>query len=155
MRTAIRALFAGLLAWGVGAAAASTLLVLGLSFVRDQLSDRTASPAAGASHAPPRVPATGHPSPSATVGSPAATPDPSERRIGSPGGAVLVRCSAAGADIVAADPAPGFRVATRTPDPAPEVTVVFVSGEDYVQVAARCESGVPRATITAGEVGDD
>ena len=155
MRTAIRALLAGVLAWGVGAAAASTLLVLGLSFAREQLSDRTVSPGAAANQATPRVPAAGSPSPSAIVGTPTATPDTTERRIVSPGGTVLIRCAAAGARVVAADPAPGFRTAAVSPDPAPEVTVVFASVEDQVKVSARCESGVPRATISVDEPGDD
>ena len=154
MRTAIRALLAGFLAWGVGAAAASTLLVLGLSFVREQLSDRTA-PRASTDQGTPHGPAAGSPSPSATVGSPTATPDSTERRIGSPGGTVLVRCTGAGAQVVATDPAPGFRTIAVSPDPAPEVTVRFGSVEDLVQVSMRCLSGVPRATVSVAEPGDD
>jgi hypothetical protein len=170
MRTGIRAVLAAALAWCVGAAAAVTLGVVGVSLIGATLTDPAApsqSPTAEQSSVPPDRRAdedisspTALASPSApTSDEPSTQTSDQERLISSPGGTMLARCSAAGASLVSVSPTPGYRVTGVSDGPAPEATVTFQSAQAHVEVVVRCLSGVPHATIhrtTANDdVGDD
>jgi hypothetical protein len=167
MRSAIRTVLAAVLAWCVGAAAAVTLGLVGVSLI-GATTDRAT---------PSKAPTTGQPvrpdqradeaisSPTALASPTSPTSDqPStqtseqDRRISSPGGAVLARCGTAGASVVSVSPAPGYRAIGAGGGPAPQVIVSFQSGQDLVRVVVRCPSGMPSATInttTNDDVGDD
>jgi hypothetical protein len=169
MRTAIRAVLAAVLAWCVGAVAAVTLGVVGVSLIGATLTDRAApsqGPTAEQSARTERraddavSSPTAPPSPtSPTTNKPSTQTSDQERLISSAGGTVRARCSAAGAYLVSVSPAPGYRATRVGNGPAPEATVTFQSGQGRVEVVVRCLSGVPHATIhRAGgndDVGDD
>jgi hypothetical protein len=165
MRTGIRAVLAAALAWCVGAAAAVTLGVVGVSLIGATLTDPAApsqSPTAEQSARPDRRADEAISSPTALASPSAPTSDkPStptsdqERLISSPGGTMLARCSAAGASLVSVSPAPGYRVTEVSDSPAPKATVTFQSGLGRVEVVVRCLSGVPRATIHRATANDD
>lgn len=165
MRTAIRAVLAAALAWCVGAAAAATLGLVGVSLIGATLTDRAApleSPTAEQSARPDRradeaiSSPTALASPSSPASAKPSTPtSDKERLISSPGGTVLARCSAAGASLVSVTPAPGYRATRASGGPAPEATVTFQSGQGQVGVVVRCLSGVPHATIHRAGVTDD
>jgi hypothetical protein len=161
MRTAIRAVLAAALAWCVGAAAAVTLGVVGVSLIGATLTDTAApsqSPTAEQSARPDGTISspTALASPSSPASAQPSTPtSDKERLISSPGGTVLARCSAAGASLGSVTPAPGYRATRVSGGSAPEATVTFQSGQGQVEVVLRCLAGVPHATIHHAGVTDD
>ena len=165
MRTAIRAALAAVLAWCVGAAAAATLGLIGISFIGATLTDKAApaqGPTVGGSSGPegPTDDVVSSPTAQASPTSPTSDkPSPTtsdrERPIASAGGTVLARCSAAGAYLVSLTPAPGYRATRVDPGPATEATVTFESGQGQVEMVVRCLSGEPQATIHRTTVNDD
>ena|SRR5262245_30973761 len=148
MRAAMRTLFAAVLAWCIGAAAAVALGVAGVSLIGAAVTDRPSDDAISSptAQASPTSPANDKSSPP--------TGD-TQRPIDSPAGTVLARCSAAGAYLVSLRPAAGYRATRVDPGPAPEATATFESGQGQVEMVVRCLSGVPQATIHRTTVNDD
>lgn len=165
MRIAIRTVLATVLAWCVGAAAAVTLGLVGVSLIGATMADRAAparGPTASGSAGPDRgadeaiSSPTGQASPSSPSSDKPTTPTTDrERLITSPGGSVFARCSVDGAYLASVRPAQGYRAARVGDGPAPEVTVTFQSTQDQVEVVVRCLSGMPRAIVHRITVNDD
>jgi hypothetical protein len=148
-----RPLFAGVLAWVVGATASVVVGLLALSLIDADLTGSGDPPIVSDPFVDTGVtgpPTSASPSPGPTGGPtpPGASSGPAtQRRLNSAGGYVLAQCQGANAYLVYWSPAPGYHVRDVNRGPRDEARVRFEGGEREVEMRITCAGGQPRAAV--------
>jgi hypothetical protein len=154
-----RPLFAGALAWLVGATASVVVGLLALSLIDADLTGSGDPPIASdpfvdAGVGVPNPPSSTSPTSGPTTGpAPSAATGGTQRRLNSAGGYVLAQCQGANAYLVYWSPAPGFHVRDVDRGPRDDARVRFESGDREVEMRITCAGGQPRAAVETHQEG--
>ena len=147
-------------AWILGAATSVGVGLLALTLVGEDLrgdasrpltADASVVAGTASTIAPTIVASPTGPTPSTT----ATIPTGETRRLSSPGGDVLARCSAAGVYLVYWSPAQGFRTDDVNRGPAPVATLSFERATVETKLKITCVGGVPQLEILGQQRDDD
>jgi hypothetical protein len=140
-------------AWILGATTSVGVGLLALTLVGEDLRGDASRPltadAAVVAEQPsalvPTPTAASSPTPSASATEPTATGD--DRRLSSPGGDVVARCTTAGAYLVYWSPGQGFRTDHVNRGPAQIATVSFEGPTSEVRLTITCAGSVPQLEV--------
>lgn len=162
---------AAFLGWLVAAGVATTIGLLAVSLLTDNLTSRSMAPLSGDAVARALASSTAHPDRAASTAAPtdpiSAAPAPIDspetppspfadpgvtRSLSSPGGTAIARCTGNTAFLVSWSPAQGYGVEDYVRGPAASTLIQFDGEDEAVTLTVACPAGEP---VVAVVVTDD